>query len=96
MLDRDFEEIYDAIKQRLLPTTKNEGKAKTYIDACHEPLKMNLGLSVLDNKISVFYLVSDPSRTYDIDLMKAPEFDQRVEFISWAKSEIQKVKTICS
>lgn len=94
MLDKDFEKIYSMIEQVSSATAKNEAKARLYIDSCHKLLKVKLVLTVRDYKTSIFYLESDPIKKYEIDLMTAPKFSKHNEFISWAKSEIQKIETI--
>ncbi|MDQ9019898.1 hypothetical protein RFI02_02130 [Acinetobacter sichuanensis] len=89
--DSAFNNIYDSVSGFLISESgSNTKKAKMYIDACHEKFKMKQNLSLIESSF-IFYLDSEPNRTYKIDLFLAPQFENKVDFIGWAKNEISRV-----
>lgn len=87
MLNEIYERVDDVLTSK---NVSNACKVRTYVDQCHNDFKMNYNLSEVENT-PVFYLNNEPDKIYKIDLSLAPNYENRIEFIKWAKNEIFQV-----
>lgn len=86
--DGMFNKIYEIVDDVLASkNVSNTCKVRTYVDQCHNDFKMNYNLSIVENN-PVFYLNNEPDKIYKIDVSLAPNYENRIEFIKWAKNEI--------
>lgn len=89
--DESFNSIYENVNSKITSDlTPNKTKARAFISECHLNFALKQGITQASDS-TIFYLANESDKTREIDLILAPSFENRVDFIQWAKNEIKQV-----